>query len=73
MFTQVGQALLLRCDAVCGGEVREGTMMLAWLSAGFQSLSLIPTSKLGPSGAYSQVVGFVYILGAHVSLQRTHL
>ena len=36
-----------------GGEVREGTMSLAQLSAGFQSLPLLPTSKLGPSGADS--------------------
>ena len=37
-------------------------MPLAQLSAGFQSLLLLPTSKLGPSGADSQVGGFVYVL-----------
>ena len=34
-------------------------MPLALLSAGFQSLPLLPTSKLGPSGADSQVGGLV--------------
>ena len=38
-------------------------MPLAWLSAGFQPLPPLPTSKLGPSGADSRVGGFVYILG----------
>ena len=38
-------------------------MALAELSAGFQSLPPLPTSKLGPSGADSQVGGLVYILG----------
>ena len=38
-------------------------MPLAQLSAGFQSLALLPTSKLGPSGADSQVDWFVYVLG----------
>ena len=32
-------------------------MPLAWLSPCFQSLALLPTSKLGPSGADSQVWG----------------
>ena len=32
-------------------------MPLAWLSTAFQSLPLLPTNKLGPSGADSQVVG----------------
>ena len=36
---------------------------LAQLSAGFQSLALLLTSKLGPSGADSLLGGFVYILG----------
>ena len=40
------------------------------LSASFQSFPLLPTSKLGPSGADSQVDGFVYILGPCGSLQR---
>ena len=34
-------------------------MPLAPLSAGFQSLPLLPTTKLGPSGADSQVGWFV--------------
>ena len=55
--------MLLRCDVVCGGGVREGTVLLAQLSTGFQSLPPLPTSKLDPSGADSQVGGFVYILG----------
>ena len=39
-------------------------MPLALLSASFQSLPLLPTSKLGPSGAYSQLGGFVYVFRA---------
>ena len=35
----------------------------AQLSASFQSLPLLPTSKLGPSGADSWVCGLVYVLG----------
>ena len=42
-------------------------------SAGSQSLPLLPTSKLGPSGVDSQVGGFVYILGRHEPLQWTLL
>ena len=38
MFTRVGQPMSLHCDPVCGGGVREGTVLLAPLSAGFQSL-----------------------------------
>ena len=38
-------------------------MPLAQLSASFQSLPLLPTKNLDPSGADSQVGGFVYILG----------
>ena len=37
-------------------------MLLAWVSAGFQSLPLLLTIKLGPSGVDSRVSGFVYIL-----------
>ena len=48
-------------------------MPLAQLSAGFQSLPLLPTSKLSPSGAGSQVGGFVCILGPCGSLQWTLL
>ena len=44
-------------------------MPLAELSAGFQSLPLLPKSKVGSSGADSQVGGFVYILGPCGSLQ----
>ena len=44
-------------------------MSLAQLSADFQSLPLLPTSKLGPSGTDSRVCGFVYILGPCGSLQ----
>ena len=35
-------------------------MVLALLSACFQSLTPLPTSKLGPSGADSRVSGFVH-------------
>ena len=44
-------------------------MMLAQLLADFQSLLLLPTGKLGPSGADSQIGGFVYVLGPWGSLQ----
>ena len=44
-------------------------MPLVQLYAGFQSLPLLPTSKVGPSGADSQAGGFVYILGPCGSLQ----
>ena len=45
-------------------------MVLAPLSAGFQSLPLLPTSKLGLSGADSRVGGFVYVVEPCGSLQR---
>ena len=61
--------MLLHCDAVHGGAVREGTMPLAGLSAGFQSLPLIPTRKLGPSDADSSLDRFMYVLGPHRSVQ----
>ena len=48
-------------------------MLLVQLSAGFQSLPLLPTSKLGPSGADSQVGGFVYVPGPCGFLQRALL
>ena len=48
-------------------------MLLAWLSASFQSLPLLHTSKLGPTGAGFWVGGFVYILGPCGSLQLTLL
>ena len=41
----------MRCGALCGGGVQEGTMTLAQLSAGFQLLPPLTTSKLGPSDA----------------------
>ena len=69
MFTRERQPMLLCCDAVCGVRVQEGAMQLALLSAGFQSLPLLPTIKLGLSGAGSQEGGFVYILGPCGSLQ----
>ena len=47
-------------------------MALAPLSASFQSLPLLPTIKLGPSGAASQVGGFVYILGPWEFLWLLH-
>ena len=56
--------MCLRCDAVCGGGDREGTMWLAHLLASFQSLPPLPTSKLGPSGVDSQVGGLVFVLGS---------
>ena len=73
MFTRLGQRTWLHYDAVCGGGVQEGTMLLAPLSAGFQSLPPLPTVKLGPSGADSPVGGFVYVLGLCGSLQQTLL
>ena len=45
-------------------------MALAMLSARFQSLLLLSTSKLGSSGSDSQVGGFLYVLGPCGSLQR---
>ena len=47
--------MFLGCGAVCGGGVREGTIPLAQLWACFQSLPMLPTSKLGPSGSDSRV------------------
>ena len=61
MFTRAGQPMSLRYGAVCGGGVREGTLLLAQLSAGFQSLPLLPTSKLGPTGDDSRVGGCVCV------------
>ena len=63
----------LRCGTVFGRGVREGTMLLARLSAGFQLPPLLLTSKLGPSGADSLVGGFVHVLGPRRSLQQTLL
>ena len=50
-----------------------GFLFSFFFSAGFQSLPPLPTSKLGPTGADSQVGGLVYILGPCGSLQRTLL
>ena len=47
--------------------------MPALFLAGFQSLPPLPTSKSGPSGAFSWVGGFVHILGPCGSLQQTLL
>ena len=69
MFTRVGQPTSLLCDAVCGGGVQEGTVVLALLSACFKLLPLLPTIKLGLSGADSWVGGFVYTLGPRWSFQ----
>ena len=63
-------AVLWRC---MWGQVPEGTVPLVQLSARFQSVPLLPTSKVGPSGADFQVSGFVYILEPCESLQRTLL
>ena len=52
------------------GRGREGAMAPAPLSAGFQSPPLLPTIKLGPSGAGSRVDGLVHALGPHGSLQQ---
>ena len=48
-------------------------MALAPLSAGFELLTPVLTSKSGPSGADSWVGGFVYLLGPFGSLQGTLL
>ena len=48
-------------------------MALALLSARFQSFPLLPTIKLGPSGADSRVGELVHALGPCGSLQQTLL
>ena len=48
MFTRVGQPTSLCCDAVCGGGVQEGTVLLAPFSAGFQSPSPATHKQIGP-------------------------
>ena len=53
------------------GPEREQCCLLR--SVGFQSLPPQPTSKVGPSGAASQVGGSVYVLGPCGSLQQTLL
>ena len=69
----MGQPMSLCCGTLCGGGVLEGTMLLAQLLAVFESLPLLPTSKLGPSDEDSWVGGFVYILGPCGSLRRAPL
>ena len=66
--TQV--TVLWHCMWVRG---QRGNNAACSLSASFQSLPLLPTSKLGPSGADSQVGSLVYILGPCGSLQQTLL
>ena len=73
MFSRAGQPTLLCCDTVCEGGVWEGTVPLALFSAGFQSLLLLPTITLGPSGADFWVDGFVYVLGPCGCLRWTLL
>ena len=51
------------------GRGREGAMVPAPLSTGFQPLSPFPTIKLGPFGAGSRVGGLVLALGPHGPLQ----
>ena len=72
MFTRVGQPTLC-CGAVCGGGIQEGTMLLGQLSAGIQSPPLLPTSRLGSSGADSWVDGIMCILGHCGPLQQALL
>ena len=63
----------LCCGTVHRAAVWVGTMLLAQLLAGFQSLPPLSMSKLGLSGADSWVGGFVYILGPCGSLPQTLL
>ena len=58
-ISQSGATHFVVCGIVCGGGVQKGTMLLAKLSAGFKSLPLLPTRKLGPCHADSWVGGFV--------------
>ena len=69
----MGKPTSLCCGTVYGGGIQEGTMPLAWLFAGFQSLPLLPTSQSDPSGADSRVGGFVYVLEPCGFLQGTLL
>ena len=55
------------------GRGPEGNNVACWVNGGFHSLPPLPTSKLGPSCADSQVGGFVYILGPCKTLQQTPL
>ena len=60
-------AVLWRCT---WGRGWEGAMVPAPLSTGPQSFTLLPTIKLGPSGAGSWVGGLAHALGPCGSLQR---
>ena len=60
MFTRAGQPRSCIVALYVGRGPRGNS---AWLSAGFQSLPMLPTSKLGPSGADSWLDEFVYVLG----------
>ena len=51
------------------GRGREGAMVPAPLSTGFESLPPLPAIKLGPSGAGSRMGGLVHTLGPCGSLQ----
>ena len=44
------------------GKVQQGAMAPAPVPTGFQSLAVLPTIKLGPSGAGSPVGGLVHAL-----------
>ena len=52
------------------GRGREGAMVPALLSTGFQTFTPLPKIKLFPSGAGSRVGGLVHTLGPCGSLQR---
>ena len=52
------------------GRGREGAMAPTPLSTGLQTFTLLPTIKLGPSGAGSQVGGPVHAPGPCASVQR---
>ena len=65
--------MLMGCGTVCVGVFRAATVLLPGLSPHFQSLPLLPINKLGPSGADSQVGGWVYVLGPCGSPQWTLL
>ena len=72
----MGQPALLVWFCMWGRGLRGNTaafLVFSWLSAGFQSLPLLPTRKLGPFGTDSYMGGFVYILGPCGSLQWTFL
>ena len=66
-----GRATHILVVVLHGGWGRRGNngpcSALSWLST-----SLLPTNKLSPSGADSQMGGFVYILGPCGSLQQSY-